>query len=252
MRDAVIYVRGPFPFPPNVPAPEAMLRQARAVLRIDQGVLEALQRDLETHSGFISHEAAKEIVKRHVYEQELAEVLASFVVQANDFLTATESDLNQLVRIFQTWLEDEKNQQKQLLTLDEFQELRQRLPMVVGRFPGLIRQAKAKRVSEATGQPLERIELICDLRPVFDEKHEVVEGMIPLTTLKVVCRGVDGLPVGLEVILSEKDVDAIAEAAVNARNKLQSLRELLGRWQTAVPLVELTERPNNEVGDENA
>ena len=55
----------------------------------------------------------------------------------------------------------------------EFQTLRKRLPIIIQRYPALDRQAKAESLAEATGQPLQKLKLVCDLRPVFDKGGRV-------------------------------------------------------------------------------
>ena len=84
------------------------------------------------------------------------------------------------------------------------------MSIVIKPYPGLHRQAKAQKLSEATGLRLEHLEIICDLRPVFDDERESVEGVIPYT---IVCLGSDGLPVAMETILSQADVGESPEKA---------------------------------------
>lgn len=251
MRDTIIYMRGPFPpLPPGV-TPERLLRDAKVILRLAPSSLDSLRHDLDTYPGFVDRATIEQIFRQRVPDGDLAGILANFITQVNDYLRVTQQDVNDLVRQFESWLADETNQQQQVVTEEEFRELKRRLTLLIRPVPGLSRQLKAERVSAALGQPLERIELICDLRPVFDDDHEVVEGMIPLTTLRVVCKGADGLPTSLETVLSEKDVDSLAKAASDAKKKLEKLRRFLDQVHVPMPSVELTRRSERGVGDED-
>ena len=122
--------------------------------------------------------------------------------------------------------------------------LQARLLELLACAPGLQRQAKAEKLSEATGQRLKRLQMICDLRPIFDSERKQIEGVIPLTTLSAICEGVNGFPVGFEAILSEQDVENLCELANRTKQKLAALKRLAGSVELPIPSVELTELRN--------
>ena len=109
-------------------------------------------------------------------------------------------------------------------------------------YPGLNRQAKAQRLSEATGLRLENVEIICDLRPVFDNERESVEGVIPYTILRIVCIGADGLPVAMETILTQAEVGELAKKSEAAVKKLDRLRALLAEKELPIPPVTMVKK----------
>jgi len=104
----------------------------------------------------------------------------------------------------------------------------------------LRRQAKAERLTSVTGQKLKSLDLVCDLRPVFNEPRTRIEGLIPMTTLRVTCEGVDGLPVGVEAIMSVKDLNQLAKSVQYAQAKLRALEEFIVEAGSAIPSTELT------------
>lgn len=243
-REQVFYVRGlpPPGFEPGVS--DGLVRDAKILLALQRSQIDAIRNDLKTYAGFLDRAALEDRLQTHLDDQESCKGLARFITAIDERSRVFDVEVQNLILQIERWLSDEENQKKSLISDEEFQELRQRLPLIIQPYPALERQAKAEYLAEATGQPLERLELICDLRPVFDKARENVEGMVPLTILKVVCTGVDGLPLSLEVVLSEKDVHDLAKASSDAQKKLKKLRELISSTDIAIPPIELTRQPD--------
>ncbi len=240
MRETILYMRGPMPFGPEYGIPDDLIRDAKALLDLDVEVIGSIRDELQAFRGFLDRGTIEGIVHSYVANEESCHRLARLIVDIDGRFRATGQNVDEFLSRIQEWLDDEENQRKGLLCEQEFAELRERLPLVVGPFPGRTRQAKAARLSQATGLPLEKIEIICDLRPVFDKDKESVEGMIPYTTLRIVCKGADGLPVALEAILSNDDVAQLAEASGDAKKKLARLGKLMQEKELTVPHIAMT------------
>jgi hypothetical protein len=58
--------------------------------------------------------------------------------------------------------------------------------------------------------------------------------------MHIVFEGADGLPNGLDVILSEKYVEFLAEHAEFAKSKLAALKRAANRLNTPIPSTDLT------------
>jgi len=240
MPDPVIYVRGPFPFGPEFGIPDSLIRDARRLVGVETAQVEAACRELEAFPGFLDRKKTEELLASVIRDPPTCRALARLIANVDRRLRATGQGVDQLLSHIGEWLKNEENQRKGLLSESEFEELKARLPLLLRPLPGLERQAKAERLAQATGLPLEKIEIICDLRPVFDKDRDRVEGMIPYTTLRIVCKGPDGLPVALEAILSQQDVSQLAKASANAEKKLARLRDLLAEKQLPVPRTDMT------------
>lgn len=240
MRESVFYIRGQFPFGPEFGIPDGLIRDAKTLLALETGQIEAVRRELEAFPGFLDRKKTEELLASVTEDRRTCSALARLIVNLDRRLRATGQAVDQLLSDIGEWLKDEGNQRKGLLSESEFKEVKARLPLLLRAFPGLERQAKAERLSQATGLPLEKIEIICDLRPVFDKEREQVEGMIPYTTLRIVCKGADGLPVALDAVLSQQDVSQLAKASANAEKKLARLRDLLAEKQMPVPRTDMT------------
>lgn len=240
MREGVLYMRGAFPFsiPPGIP--DGLIRDAKVLLGIDEEVLTAVRGDLEAFAGFLDERAIKGVLTSHIQNADACDALTRLIAGIDSRLRGLGQTLKAFLSQIDGWLNDKENQTKGLLAREEFDHVKARLLTLIQPYPGLNRQAKAERLSAATGLPLEKVDIICDLRPVFDESRERVEGIIPFTTLRVVCKGVDGLPVAIEAILTQQDVVQLAEASAAAKKKLTRLRRLLQEKDLAVPSVGVT------------
>jgi hypothetical protein len=86
------------------------------------------------------------------------------------------------------------------------------------------------------------VEIICDLRPVFDNERESVEGVIPYTILRIVSIGADGLPVAMETILTQAELGELAEKSEAAVKKLDRLRALLAEKELPIPPVTMVKK----------
>ena len=246
MREGVLYMRGAFPFsiPPGIP--DGLIRDAKVLLGIDEEVLTAVRGDLEAFAGFLDKRAIKGVLTSRVQNSDACEALTRLIAGIDSRLRALGQTPKSFLSQIDDWLNEKENHAKGLLSREEFDQLKPRLSTLIQPYPGLNRQAKAERLSEATGLPLEKIDIICDLRPVFDESRERVEGIIPFTTLKVVCKGVDGLPVAIEAILTQQDVVQLANASAEAKKKLARLRGLLQEKELPVPSVDMTMEGDND------
>lgn len=93
----------------------------------------------------------------------------------------------------------------------------------------MVRYRKAERLKTLTGRMAESLEIICDLRPVFDHSRSVVEGLIPVTTLRVAYQTNEGGN-SVEVQLSGDDLENLAKEVERAKQKLRTLNQHSERW----------------------
>ena len=107
------------------------------------------------------------------------------------------------------------------------------------------------RLATLTGQKLESIELICDLRPIFDKLRKHLEGMMPYTRLRVVATGADGLPDAFETELTRQQVHDLAEQVSKAAQKLDVLASAIEtEWLPGgLPDLPLTRAPRKGPSD---
>ncbi|HWG47719.1 MAG TPA: hypothetical protein VN688_33450 [Gemmataceae bacterium] len=234
----IIYIRLPTKIG-KVPEGEAFVDGAKALLEVDEKVLSGIVEDLASFAGFLSEASMKKIILHRLGDEKLASQVAGTIAAA-DVLTREGGNLDKILERL-----DQKQRsaegQEQSLSPAAFARLRHIFHLLGRSCPGRDRQAKAERLAEGVGLRAEAIDLICDVRPVFDDERSKVEGFIPLTTLRVVASGVDKIPLSFEVVLAARDVQELLAKAEAAVKKLNVLGELAERNSLPVPAIDLTE-----------
>lgn len=116
----------------------------------------------------------------------------------------------------------------------------ERIRKLIAEPVGLAKQFKAQRLVDVTGSRLDDFQIICDIRPIFDQKHERVDGAIPLTTLQLEYTTVDGDSDVVELHITERQITQFGEKIDDARRKLKMIKDLLDRSRIMVPKTKVT------------
>jgi len=233
----VFYVRAPRS---EIPPPRSVVEAAKIVLGESEETLARVAALMEAEEGYLSDARRESILLHALGDEERASRLESLLNLGEDFIE-DRGGIDGLIVFLEKWQSSTENQARSILTPDELSGLKRLLPIIIKPYPARKRQAKAERLAGATGLRAEMVDLICDMRPVFDDSRTRVEGLIPFTTLKVVAAGVDKFPVSFEAILSASDVQALLEKAKHAVSKLNALGRLAEDAKRQVPSVDLTE-----------
>lgn len=192
-----------------------MLADLKEVASLSDTDVKALSQRLTDAKGFLDPKTLAATIRQVVREEDTAQSVQRTLRNLEP------DDVEPLLKV----LSDRK--QKKDLSLEQgvLDKLGQVLPKLIQAYPALTRFEKAERLAKLTGQQLESVELICDLRPIFNESRTRVEGMMPYTRLRLVATGADGLPNAFEAELSEQAVHDLAEKAEKAIEKLHVLRK---------------------------
>ena len=191
---------------------------AKTLLEIGKDQISTLATRLQEHKGFLDRDSLTAEIQKDVQNEKHANGLARFISGIHELSRATGQGTDALIRQIEEELKKEEDAEKRL-SGENLDRLCSRLGQLIKPYPGLSRQSKAQRLCTLTGCPLEAVEIVCDLRPVFNEDRTAVEGMIPYTTLRIVQKGADGFPVATEAILSNK--------SRNLPRRLRPLRQKL-------------------------
>jgi hypothetical protein len=236
--ESVIYLRGPLPTPLGDLVTPKFLADAKHVLSLPIERVEAIAESLSSFPGFLDPKSLRERIGSIISSEAEANATSRLIFILSEMFRSSGRTLEDLSAQLDASQKADENQR--VLSVEELAALEHRLRLIVRPFDGIERYVKARRLVNATGLKLKEIELICDLRPVFDSERTRVEGIFPYTILKVVCDGVDGLPLSLEAILTEHDVVELAKKAGAATTKLKSLKELLVAKDIPNPAVGMT------------
>ncbi len=221
MTESVLYIRG-FPQPPfdHPTAREELLEDLKVIIGLSDGKLAELNKHLTEAEGFLNPKALLATIQRVVKDPNTTKVVRRVLRNIGP---------SQVERVV-TFLEEGRDEKGLPFDQAQLERLKQILKNLIQPYPALARFQKAERLAKITGQQLEAVELICDLRPIFDESRKNVEGMMPYSRLHIVATGEDGLPKAFEVELTHQQVIDLAKKVGKAKNKLETLRKSIENW----------------------
>lgn len=231
----VFYIRSPFlPGPPEIDSDFVDF-----LLAEPDDALARVANQLESYVGYLAAADRHELLTRLLDDPE--KVLDyEAALDIGEEYQGRHGGLDGIIKSVGKGLRSASGDERAPLAPDDVAVLRRRIEIILRPYPSRHRQIKAERLSLATGLGVETIELVCDLRPVFDEGRTRIEGLMPLTTLKVVASGVDKFPVSFEAILSVKDVESLLENVKAVVAKLNVLGTFADAAGIPIPTVELT------------
>jgi|GEM_PF-1212324 hypothetical protein len=237
VKPSVIYIRN-FGGRPELPLEsKSFARDARAVLALSDAELSDLMRRVADDSRFLSRSLLEQLAREAMpnLDPKVVRSIASVISHLDRLWRGSDQSLDGVVTGLQESLRDKSKDA--VLSADERERFALIVPRVLLDVPGLARQRKAELVAEGTGLPLDEVALYCDARPVFNANRSAIDGMVLLTTLKVVATGQDGLPVVLEARLSEAQVADLAKKAAAATSKLVTIAALMKDKGIPLPAV---------------
>ncbi len=242
MSEPVIYIRGLSPPVDRGSAADAqMMADLKAVSTLTDDDTNTLRERLSQVKGFLAPKTLGAEVRRTIKTEGTARSVPTLLQNLEPKDTK---------RLVESLAERRKQEKDLLLSEAELVRLGEILPNLVQPYPALARFEKAERLANLTGQELESIELVCDLRPIFDEDRKQIEGMMPYTRLHIVATGVDGLPKSFEAELTHRQVNDLREKAAKANSKLNVLRKSIESWfPGGLPDLPLTRAPGKKASD---
>ncbi len=239
MAEPVIYMRGiPESLIGQIPSlSDTFFADLKSFASLTDEQVEKLSSHLAQAKGFLSPKILKIAILEILKDDEVGASVHRAIRRINP------ESVENLI----TTLEQSKDEDDFPLDGEIVECLKLILPKLIQPYPALKRYQKAEHLTKATGQPLESIELICDIRPLFDENRERVEGMMPYTLLEIVATGRDGLPKSFEAILTCQQVHDLVEKTEKAKHKLEVLRDSIEKWEPeCMPDIQMTRSPRKE------
>lgn len=211
---------------------------ATAVAAIPKAQLEALlaSLDAEAEDGFTGRARLSRVVHEHVTERAQADAAQRFLLYfARNRRAKKLKDASEYVNSVQKDIVDalaEKNAESSVRAA-----LEERLPHLLKPRAAIDRQLKADELLRRVGHRAMSIDMVCDLRPVFDEDRARIEGLIPLTTLKIVAlrSGAVEPSVVTEVVLTESALSSLEEKLADVRKKLAAMKAYVSKTGVRVP-----------------
>ncbi len=236
MKDNVLYLRGMFPIG-NIS--ESAVRDAAYLLELDADGFSAIIASLENFNGFVDKSELCRLFSM-IIDADKASKIARFIDVYHERLRNTGMPIESFLGLITKWLSSEDPDGK-IVPKADLATFSKRVTQALFSYPGYLRQAKAEDLSGKVGNEFQSFELICDIRPVFDQARKTIEGMLPLTWLKLVVKQVDGLPISTEAVLTEQDLDSMTDTLEKAKQKFVELkRAIRDDFLKAMPNTKLT------------
>jgi len=127
----------------------------------------------------------------------------------------------------------------------DVEKFRRRVDTLRGPFKALEQQNRAEGLSKSLGHRVVSHRFVTDLRPVFNEARDEVQGIFPVTTLRLVSAGATGRH-ECEVVLTEQDLNQLRSSADKASQKVGVLKRLLDDYGTPVPSIGMVQEGAEE------
>jgi hypothetical protein len=207
----------------GIPVDVQMVEDLLAVSAVPSAQIEEIAVAIQAEVGFLREAELRKIIRARVSDK----AQASALVRTLQNLPRQQIDL--VVEMLRMWREANPQNAERFPT-PAFTELQEKLPRLIRDYPAIRRSRKARRLRTILGNPTKSFELICDSRPVFNEARDTVEGLIALTTLKIVYESHDLETQVLEVTMSRKALNELADKVEKALKKLTVLEKSIADW----------------------
>jgi hypothetical protein len=210
---------------------EDFLNDARSILELDQEECGRLASRLGRTDLFLDRPSLFSLVSEIIGDQEKAQKIASIIYRVGGMLhdadiPATEA-MDELGRALQEKADGIEPEDRRTLV--------QRLRSLSAEPIGLAKQYKARRLVDATGSKLDEFQIICDVRPIFDQSRERIEGAIPLAILRLEYSSPDRESAVVEMRITEKQLEDFRAKIETAHRKLKLIKVLLVNQRLPVP-----------------
>lgn len=201
--------------------PEQMIKDLIAVSQVPHEDLSRLAEMLQKQEGFLD-------MRRLATQASLALKQESHKLAAVATITNLRaSRLDKILQGLQSWHDASPRNAERL---PDVQAVADALRIIVRDYPALARYRKAQHLASLTGQKVESVDFLCDLRPVFDKDRQSVEGVIALTTIRITLEQADESTKVFEAVIPEGALDELIEKARKAKQKLDVLGTSVSDW----------------------
>lgn len=210
------------------------LEDARYILDLDEESYLQLATRLSTTDAFLDHSELETLVNESVKDD--PHRIAAIIYKLSEFLHMVDMDiLDAMAALGQSIKENAKS-----FSIQEQQTLINRLNKLVAEPTGIGKQFKAQHLVEAIGAELDDFRLICDIRPIFDQSRERIEGAVPIATLRLEYTDPDGDSGVTEMRITEKQVAKFSKEIENASLKFKMIKQLLEDKEISAPRTKST------------
>lgn len=210
------------------------LEDAQCILELDEDAYLRLATQLGNADTFLSRSDLGTIVDEVLGED--SGRVASIIYRIADIVHDADMDVVDAMDALGTAIEEKAESLKP----QERRTLTERLRKLAAEPIGIAKQCKARQLVDAVGAELDDFRIICDIRPIFDQKRERIDGAIPLAILRLEYSKPDGESTVVELRVTEKQIAKFGEKIADANLKLRLIKELLTSQHLPIPRTKST------------
>lgn len=234
MATRAIYIRGTISttdLVDQLAGNEEFLADARAILALDKAAFDALVEALSKCDSFLDGKGLKSVVEGSLGRSKSASDVFDVVSILSRILREPGDPIEQTMGKFRSAIKEHSD----AIPEDDREKLGERLEKLILAPKGLGLQWKADQLRKTTGIELEDIQLVCDIRPVFDDARSTILGAIPISMLKLDVIERDGAPRSIEIRLTEKQLAEFASKTELAQQKIRVIKQTLTEKSFPLP-----------------
>jgi len=215
---------------------EDFLRDTRRILQLDQDVYSRLATQLDTTDDFLDRRSLILLISKILGEGSEARDIASIIYRIAGLLhdadMPAQEAMDELGEAIVRKADGIEPQDRQILV--------DRLRALAADPVGLAKQCKARQLVDATGSELDEFQLICDIRPIFDQARERIQGAVPLAVLRLEYTLPSADSAVVEVRVTERQIEELESKIATAKRKLKLIKELVADQRLPIPRTKST------------
>jgi hypothetical protein len=213
---------------------EHFLDDVKQIIDLDEDAYLRLATQLAKSDSFLSRSDLAAIVSECLGEA--TERITSIIFRIGGIVHDADMDATDAMDALAKAIEEKAEG----LDIQVRRKLTDRLRKLVAEPIGIAKQYKARKLVDAIGAELDSFRIICDIRPIFDQSRERIDGAIPLTVLRLDYSKPDGESAVVEVRVTEKQLAQFEEKIAAATLKLRIIKQLLSQQELPIPKTKST------------
>lgn len=210
------------------------LKDAKLILELDEDAYLRLATQLAKADTFLSRSDLAAIAGEVLGEG--SDRIASIVYRIGGIVHDADMDATDAMDALAKAIEEKA----ETLEPQERRTLTSRLRKLVAEPIGIAKQYKARQLVDAIGAELDDFRIICDIRPIFDQNRERIDGAIPISILRLEYSNPDGESAVVELRVTEKQIVKFGEKIADANLKLRMIKGLLTSQHLPIPKTKST------------
>jgi len=214
---------------------EGFVSDLKTILQLEDDLFADLAKALREQRLFLDRNTLSTVVAGVLTDNDMSDTVSHFIWRLNEMLREADEPLDESLGILRKQI-----RLREAISEEDGEKAEKRIQALICEPTGFARQFKAEKLVEAIGAELEDVQIICDVRPVFNEQRSEIEGAIPISTLVLDVIEPNGGSSRIQVRLREADVIDLSKKIAFAKTKLAAIRRALRDKSIVIPFTAAT------------